>query len=48
MSNAYIFWRVREGVPDSMMYGFKDLLGEQEVWDVTAYLIGLTGGKWGG
>ncbi len=48
MSNPYIFYRVREGADDTMMYGFSKTLSEQEVWDVTAYIVQLTGGKWGG
>jgi cytochrome c oxidase cbb3-type subunit 2 len=48
MSDAYLFWRIREGVPNTMMYGFRPALTETEVWDLTAYVTGLTGGKWGG
>jgi cbb3-type cytochrome c oxidase subunit II len=48
MSNPYMFYRIREGVPNTMMYGFRPVLTETEVWDLTAYLTGLTGGKWGG
>jgi hypothetical protein len=31
-----------------MMYGFRPLLTELEIWDLTAYVRGLTGGTWGG
>jgi len=48
MSNAYLFYRIREGVPGTMMYAFRPVLTETEVWNLTAYLTGLTGGKWGG
>jgi len=48
MSNAYLFYRIREGVPNTMMYAFRPALTETEVWDLTAYVTGLTGGKWGG
>jgi cbb3-type cytochrome c oxidase subunit II len=48
MSNAYMFYRIREGVPGTMMYAFRPALTELEVWDLTAYITGLTGGKWGG
>jgi hypothetical protein len=30
------------------MYGFQPVLSETEIWDVTAYIIELTGGTWGG
>jgi hypothetical protein len=30
------------------MYGFQPLLTETDVWNVTAYIVGITGGKWGG
>ena len=30
------------------MYGFEPLLTETEIWNVTAYTVELTGGKWGG
>lgn len=48
LPKQYIFWRVREGVPQSMMIPFRDLLTEQELWNVTAYTVNLTGGKFGG
>jgi cbb3-type cytochrome c oxidase subunit II len=48
MGNAYMVFRIREGVPHTMMYGFRQRLSETEVWDVTAYMTGLLGGKWGG
>lgn len=48
MENAYIFFRVRKGVDDSMMYGFQPVLTEKEIWDVTAYVVNLAGGKFGG
>ena len=31
-----------------MMYGFQPLLTETEIWNVTAYIVELTGGTWGG
>ena len=48
MSNAYLFYRIREGAPNTMMYGFRNQLTETEVWDLAAYVTGLTGGTWGG
>jgi cbb3-type cytochrome c oxidase subunit II len=48
MTNAYLFYRIREGVRATMMYGFGEQLSELDVWDLTAYITGLRGGKWGG
>ena len=48
MTNAYIVYRVSEGVPGQTMYSFKKQLTELEIWNATAYVVGLTGGKWGG
>ena len=48
MNYPYIFWRVREGASGSMMYGFEPLLTEMQIWEVTAYVVGLTGGNFGG
>jgi mono/diheme cytochrome c family protein len=42
MGEAYIFWRVWEGVPDSVMYPFQWLLSDSDVWDVTVYVDQLT------
>ena len=47
MNNPYIFWRIREGVPASMMYGFEPLLDEEQTWNVTAYVVNLAGGDFG-
>jgi len=38
MTEAYIFWRTWEGVPDSTMYPFRWLLSDEEIWDLTMYL----------
>jgi mono/diheme cytochrome c family protein len=48
MNYPYIFSAVRNGVPHTMMYGFEPVLTETEIWDVTAYTVELTGGKFGG
>jgi cytochrome c oxidase cbb3-type subunit 2 len=43
MSDAYIFWRTMEGVPDSVMGPYKALLSpgglsEAGIWDIIAYM----------
>jgi cytochrome c oxidase cbb3-type subunit 2 len=48
MTDAYTFYRIREGVPDTMMYGFDPILSELDIWNLSAYIRELTGGKWGG
>ena len=48
MNLAYVFSATRRGIPNTMMYGFMPVLTETEIWDVTAYVVELTGGKWGG
>jgi mono/diheme cytochrome c family protein len=48
MGNAYMVFRIREGVPNTTMYGFRQQLSETDVWDIAAYMTGLLGGKWGG
>ena len=45
MSEAYVYWRIWEGVPDSMMYNFKWLLNDQQTWEITTYMTNtLLGG----
>jgi cytochrome c oxidase cbb3-type subunit 2 len=48
MNLPYIFAVTRGGIPNTHMYGFQPLLTETDIWNVTAYLVELTGGKWGG
>jgi cytochrome c553 len=48
MSENYIFWRIWEGVPDSVMYPFQWLLTEGDVWDLTSYLQSMTSTDSGG
>jgi mono/diheme cytochrome c family protein len=48
MNNPYIFSTIRGGLPGTMMYGFQPLLSETDIWNVTAFTVQLTGGKWGG
>ncbi len=42
MGEAYIFWRVWEGVPDSEMYPFQWLLSDREAWAITLYVNDMT------
>lgn len=37
LSDSYWFWRLSEGVPKTKMQPFKDLLTEEERWQVIAY-----------
>jgi cytochrome c oxidase cbb3-type subunit 2 len=48
MNLPYIFATVRGGISKTHMFGFQPLLTETQIWDVTAYTVELTGGKWGG
>ncbi len=48
MNLPYIFAVTRGGIPGTHMYGFQPLLEEIDLWNVTAYVVGLTGGEWGG
>lgn len=48
MGEAYISWRIREGVPNSIMYPFEWLLSDEEIWDITVYLNKLTSTQQGG
>jgi mono/diheme cytochrome c family protein len=48
MDEAYIFAVMRGGIPKTHMFGFQPLLSETDIWNVTAYIVELTGGKWGG
>ncbi|MGD2078879.1 MAG: cytochrome c, partial [Chloroflexota bacterium] len=48
MSEAYIMWRIWEGVPDSMMPPFQWLLSQQDMWDITAHLRQMTMSSSGG
>jgi mono/diheme cytochrome c family protein len=47
MGEAYIYWRVWEGVPDSVMYPFKWLL-PGDAWDIVVYVDKMTSGAGGG
>ena len=48
MGEAYIFWRVWEGVPDSVMPPFQWLLSDSEVWSITLYVDNMTSTSTGG
>jgi mono/diheme cytochrome c family protein len=48
MNYPYMFSAIRGGIPHTMMYGFEPVLTETDIWDVLAYTVELTGGKWGG
>ncbi len=36
-TDSYWFWRVSEGVPKTKMESWKDLLTEEQIWQVIAY-----------
>ena len=42
MGEAYIFWRVWEGVPQSIMYPFQWLLSDAQIWSITLYVDSMT------
>jgi mono/diheme cytochrome c family protein len=48
LSDAYIFWRVWEGVPESIMPPFNWLISESDIWDITAYVQQMTATSQGG
>lgn len=48
MGEPYIRWRIHEGVPESIMYPFKWLLSDSDMWDITVYLDNLTSSNHGG
>lgn len=48
MPEAYILWRVWEGVPGSQMPPFQWLLTEADIWDITAHVQDLTSAQQGG
>jgi cytochrome c553 len=48
MGEAYISWRIHEGVPESIMYPFEWLLTDSDIWDITVYLNNLTSTNQGG
>lgn len=48
LPEAYIFWRVWEGVPETIMPPFNWLISEGDIWDITAYVQQLTASSQGG
>jgi mono/diheme cytochrome c family protein len=44
LDSAYIFWRVFDGVPESIMPPFRWALEDKDIWDVGAYVSSLLGG----
>ncbi|RMH34520.1 MAG: cytochrome c [Nitrospirae bacterium] len=40
-SDAWLFWRISEGVPKTMMRGWKDFLSEEQRWQIIAYIRSL-------
>ena len=48
LSDAYIFWRVWEGVPGTIMPPFNWLISESDIWDITAYVQQITATSQGG
>jgi mono/diheme cytochrome c family protein len=44
MNEAYIYWRIWEGVPNSVMYPFKWSFTSDDAWDITMYLLQQQGG----
>jgi len=48
LPEAYVMWRVWEGVPGSIMPPFQWLLPESDVWDIVAHVVDLTSSQGGG
>jgi mono/diheme cytochrome c family protein len=48
LPEAYVMWRIWEGVPESIMPPFQWLLPEADVWDIVAHVADLTGSQRGG
>jgi mono/diheme cytochrome c family protein len=42
MTQQYAFWRVYDGIPESVMVPFYLMLPESDIWDVVTYTIGMT------
>jgi mono/diheme cytochrome c family protein len=40
MGENYIYWRVWDGVDGTMMYPFKVVLSDADVWDLVTYMVG--------
>jgi len=48
IGEAYIYWRIWDGVPESTMYPFQWVLDFNEIWDITVFLNNLTSSDQGG
>lgn len=48
MGESYIYWRIWEGVPESIMPPFQWALSGNDVWDLTQYVRQLTSEQGGG
>ncbi len=45
MDFNYVMWRIRDGVPESIMPAFRWLLKEPDFWDIATYVTELGGAK---
>jgi mono/diheme cytochrome c family protein len=43
MTEPYVFWRIWEGVPESVMYPFGSAISSADIWDMTSYIMGWAG-----
>ncbi|MCB2178288.1 c-type cytochrome [bacterium] len=48
LPEAYIFSRIWEGVPETIMPSFNWLISESDIWDITAYVEQITASSQGG
>ena len=48
LPEAYIFWRVWEGVDNAIMPPFNWLISETDIWDITAFVQQMTAAQQGG
>jgi mono/diheme cytochrome c family protein len=48
MSEGYVYWRMWDGISDSMMPPFQWLLTGSDIWDLTVYVRQMTGADGGG
>jgi mono/diheme cytochrome c family protein len=48
LPEAYIFWRIWEGVEDAIMPPFNWMISESEIWDLTAFVQQMTATQQGG
>ena len=48
LPEAYIFWRIWEGVDNAIMPPFNWLISETDIWDITAFVQQMTAAQQGG